>query len=182
MNLDLRVTRLEAESQIRQLVSAYSFAIDNRDLKWLRTLFSADAVVRSADGVMSASGIEEIMELYIGRFSSLGAGAHYMHDLWIHFDENASNRAYGQVSGHAELARNDQMMVAGLRYEDVYEDLGGGWQITNRIINFLYYVEVSEYPGILLTRYRNRAYSDSQVADFPENLPGWGESSETIES
>ena len=42
-----------------------------------------------------------------------------------------------------------------------------------RVIQFLYYVPVSEYPDILLTANRNRAYDTPAPADFPEALPSW---------
>lgn len=173
MELAARIARLEAESQIRQLIARYCFTIDDRQHDAIAALFSEGAVVRSADGVMNASGIEAIMQQYESRFEALGPGAHYMHDVQIDFIGDGSEEATGRVSGHAELERGGRMMVAGLRYADRYRNTGAGWRFQERVISFLYYVPVGEYRDILLHRDRNRAYAEPRPADFPEELPGW---------
>ncbi len=173
MDLEARIARLEAESQIRQLIARYCFTIDDRLRPQIAALFAEDAVVRSADNVMNATGVDAIMAQYEGRFKALGAGAHYMHDVQIDFVGDGTQEARGRVSGHAELERNGQMMVCGLRYADTYRNTAAGWRFQERIINFLYYVPVGDYPGILMHRDRNRAYDTPMPADFPEALPGW---------
>lgn len=172
-DLEARIARLEAESQIRQLIARYCFAIDDRDIDAIRALFTDDACVRSADGVMNASGIEAIIAQYHGRFDVLGAGQHFMHDIRLDFDDTDPDTARGLVSGHAELWRTGQMMVTALRYDDRYRRTPAGWRIAERTIGFLYYVPLADYPGILRTRARNRAYGDAREADFPEKLPSW---------
>jgi ketosteroid isomerase-like protein len=171
MELEVRIDRLEAESAIRQLVARYCFAIDDRRLDDIAALFADDAVVCSADGVMQAQGVPAIMAQFAGRFAVLGPGAHYMHDISIDFAD--ADHARGMVSGHAELERNGKMMVAALRYHDQYRRTEAGWRFARRQINFLYYVDVADYPGILRHRMRNRAYATPMPADFPETLPGW---------
>lgn len=170
-DLEARIARLEAESQIRQLVARYSFDIDDRRIESVRALFTDDAVLRSSDGVMQAAGVDAIMAQFDGRFAVLGPGHHVMHDIQIDFDSD--NEARGRVSGHAELWRNDQMMVAALRYADRYRRTELGWKFAERVIGFLYYVPVEAYPGILGHRDRNHAYADPLPADFPESLPEW---------
>ena len=83
-----------------------------------------------------------------------------------------------RVSGHAELWRRDRMMVAALRYRDVYVRTPAGWRFGERVIGFLYYVDAADYPGILGHRDRNRAYDAPLPADFPEALPGWARQAE----
>jgi uncharacterized protein (TIGR02246 family) len=173
MNLEARIARLEAESQIRQLVARYCFAIDDRDIDNVAALFADNAVVRSADGVMNATGIDAIMAQYHERFKVLGAGQHFMHDIAIDFVGDGSVEAHGRVSGHAELWRKDKMMVAGLRYNDVYRNTATGWRFADRLISFLYYVPLDKYPGILGITDRNHAYAEPCSADFPEKLPSW---------
>lgn len=173
MDLAARIDRLEAESQIRQLVARYCFTIDDRQRDAIAALFTDDAVVRSADGVMNATGIDAVMQQYEGRFAALGPGAHYMHDVQIDFVGDGTREAIGRVSGHAELERGGRMMVAGLRYADRYRNTAAGWRFAERVISFLYYVPVAEYPGILLHPDRNRAYAEPRPADFPEAIPGW---------
>jgi len=171
MDLEARIDRLEAESAIRQLIARYGFAIDDRRRDDVAALFAEDAEVCSGDGVMQARGVAAIMAMYEGRFAALGPGAHYIHDIELHFEE--ADTARGLVSGHAELMRNGGMMVTSLRYQDRYRRTADGWRFARRQIDFLYYVPVEDYPGILLTPLRNRAYAAPTKADFPEGLPGW---------
>jgi ketosteroid isomerase-like protein len=173
MNIETRIARLEAESEIRQLIARYCFTIDDREREAIAALFTEDAIVRSADGVMEAAGRDAVMRLYEGRFDALGPGAHYMHDVQIDFVGDGSEQATGRVSAHAELERDGKMMVAAIRYADRYRNTPAGWRFQERVISFLYYVPVSEYPGILLHSDRNRAYAEPRPADFPEAVPGW---------
>ena len=175
MELEARIARLEAEAAIRRLIAAYCFTIDDRDLPAIAALFADDARVASEDGVMKARGLDAIMAQYRHRFSVLGPGAHYMHDVLLDLSDDDPDTATGRVSGHAELWRNGRMMVAGLRYRDRYVRTPVGWRFGERIIGFLYYVDASDYPGILGHLDRNRAYDTPMPADFPEALPTWSE-------
>lgn len=172
-DLEARIARLEAESQIRQLVARYCFHIDDRDIAALRTLFTEDATLRSADGVMNATGIDAIIAQYHGRFDALGPGHHFMHDIMLDFAGDGTREVHGRVIGHAELWRNGRMMVVALRYADVYRNTADGWKFAKREIQFLYYVPVEDYPGILGHADRNRAYAEPGPADFPEALESW---------
>lgn len=171
--LEDRIARLEAESQIRQLVARYCFYIDDREIDRVATLFTDDGTLRSADGVMNATGVGAIIDQYHGRFDVLGPGHHFMHDIQIDFVGDGKAEAAGRVTGHAELWRNGKMMVAAIRYKDVYRNTDDGWRFHDREISFLYYVPVSEYPDILSGPNRNHAYAQPAPADFPERLPSW---------
>jgi len=173
MDIEARIARLEAESQIRQLIARYCFTIDDRLRDQIRALFADDATLTSADGVMNATGVDAIMQTYEGRFAALGAGAHYMHDVQIDFVGDGTQEATGRVSGHAELIRNGRMMVCAIRYKDVYRNTSAGWRFQSREISFLYYAPAEDYVGILGTLDRNRAYDTPKPADFPERLPSW---------
>ncbi|WP_421839616.1 nuclear transport factor 2 family protein [Novosphingobium sp.] len=170
-DLEKRIARLEAESQIRQLVARYSFDIDDRWIDAVRALFAEDAVLRSHDGVMHAAGPDAIMAQFDGRFAVLGPGHHVMHDIQIDFVDDET--ATGRVAGHAELMRHGRMMVAAIRYDDRYRKTPAGWKFAERVIGFLYYVPVEAYPGILARPDRNHAYAEPKLADYPERLPSW---------
>lgn len=171
--IEARIAKLEAESQIRQLIARYCFTIDDRDIAAIRDLFAPDAVLKSADGVMNATGVDAIMAQYDGRFDALGPGHHFMHDVQLDFVGDGSQHATGRVIGHAELWRNGKMMVAAIRYDDTYRNTDAGWKFAERTIAFLYYVPVENYPNILSTPLRNHAYDEPKPADFPERLPIW---------
>lgn len=170
-DLALRVERLEAESAIRALAARYCFAIDNHDLAAVRDLFTEDARVYSRDGVMDATGRDAIIRQYEDRFRVLGPSNHVSHDHWVRVE--SADRASGTLSAHAELWRNDQMMVTALRYEDEYRRDDGTWRFASRELSFLYYVPVAEYVRILGEEKRMRAYAEPAVADYPEPLPTW---------
>lgn len=170
-DLALRVERLEAESAIRALAARYCFAIDNHDLAAVRDLFTEDARVFSRDGVMDATGRDAIIRQYEDRFRVLGPSNHVSHDHWVRVD--ALERATGTLSAHAELWRNDQMMVTALRYEDVYRREDETWRFAARELSFLYYVPVAEYVRVLGEEKRMRAYAEPASADYPECLPSW---------
>ena len=56
-DLESRIARLEAESQIRQLVARYSFDIDDRRVDAVRALFADDAVL----GWMADAGLAGVV-------------------------------------------------------------------------------------------------------------------------
>jgi len=170
-DLTLRVERLEAESAVRALAARYCFAIDNHDLAAVRDLFTEDARVYSRDGVMDATGRDAIIRQYEERFRVLGPSNHVSHDHWVRIE--SPDRAAGTLSAHAELWRNDQMMVTALRYEDEYRREDGIWRFASRELSFLYYVPVAEYVRILGEEKRMRAYVEPAAADYPETLPTW---------
>jgi uncharacterized protein (TIGR02246 family) len=170
--LAARLDRLEAESAIRALAARYCFAIDNHDLDAVADLFAADARVYSRDGVMDATGRDAIIRQYEGRFRLLGPSNHVSHDHWIRFADDP-DRAEGLLSAHAELWRNDEMMVTALRYDDVYVREGGTWRFAERALSFLYYIPIGDYARILGQEDRMRAYEAPAPADYPERLSTW---------
>lgn len=171
-DLSARIHRLEAESAIRALAARYCFAIDNHDLDAVADLFTADARVYSRDGVLDASGRDAVIRQYEQRFRVLGPSNHFSHDHWIRLDDDPE-LARGLLSAHAELWRNECMMVTALRYDDVYRYDSGQWRFQERALSFLYYVPLAEYPQILGRTDRMRAYAQPAEADYPEKLPTW---------
>src|SRR5688572_15068977 len=51
-----RIRRLQDRAEIGELVGRYCLVMDDRDMTGMTELFTSDAVVRSSDGVMHASG------------------------------------------------------------------------------------------------------------------------------
>jgi ketosteroid isomerase-like protein len=171
--LEQRLARLEDLEQIRALVARYVFAIDDRDLATVGNLFTRDGRFRSRDGVMDASGREAVLAQFEGRFAALGPTNHFSHDHLVWLDEASSGRARGLVSSHAEVVRNDRPMIVALRYEDAYRREDGAWRFADRLLSFLYYVDVRDYAEVIRTPLRMRAYDRPAPADYPENLDTW---------
>ena len=67
-----RIERLEARAAIRALVGTYCITVDVRDLDGIAQCFTRNGIMRSADGVMNASGREAVIAQFHGRFAVLG--------------------------------------------------------------------------------------------------------------
>jgi len=171
--LEQRLARLEDIEAIRTLVARYGFAIDDRDLAAVGELFTHDGRFRSRDGVMDASGRAAVLAQFEGRFAALGPTNHFTHDHLVWLDKASPDRARGLVSSHAEVVRNDRPMVVALRYEDGYRREDGAWRFADRLLSFLYYVDVREYADVIRTQLRMRAYDRPAPADYPEGLDTW---------
>lgn len=157
---------------IQDLVQLYGYVMDERDLPGLPTLFTADACLRSQDGVFNASGLEEICRTYAGRYAALGATNHFAHGVIVRFDESDTDRAYGLVGGHAEVVRDGTTMWVALRYKDEYRRDGERWKFAARTMSYMYYMPVEQYAQGMTTTHRTRAYGDERLADWPETLHG----------
>jgi uncharacterized protein (TIGR02246 family) len=171
--LSRRLRRLEDREDIRILVARYGQSVDDRDIKGLADLFTADATMRSLDGVMNARGREAIVEMFHGRFAQLGPSLHYTHDQIVTFDDRDPDSAQGLITSHAEVWRIGKAMVAAIRYEDGYRRDAGKWRFASRLLKFFYYLPVTEYAEGLGDRMRMRAYADLRPADWPEGTPAW---------
>jgi uncharacterized protein (TIGR02246 family) len=172
-DLATRIRRLEDREAIRELVGAYGYSIDNRDIDGLAELFCSDGVLQSADGIMNAQGRAAIVEMYKGRFAVLGPTFHFTHDHAITLDDADDDRASGVIASHAEVTRNGETMLAAIRYHDAYRREAGRWRFAKRVLNFFYYTPVVQYEECMKSELRQRAYGDQRPADWPETLPTW---------
>ena len=173
--LERRIARLEAREEIFELVARYGLVMDDRDMSGMDDLFTRDAVIRSMDGVMNATGREAVVEQFRGRFKVLGPSNHFSHDKILRFDDGDPDAASGLVLSHAEMNRKGQAMLTAIRYQDSYRREQGRWKFSERVLKFFYYVPASQYLDALgegLAR-RNRAYETPVAADWPEQLVTW---------
>jgi SnoaL-like domain len=172
LSIEDRVRRLEDRQAIADLAVMYGFVMDERIADALPRLFTADATLRSADGVFAAKGIDEIVKTYLGRFDVLGPTNHYTHGHIVRFDEQDPGTATGLLASHAEVVRNNAPMWVALRYRDVYRRTDEGWRFADRLMSYMYYVDVREYAELLGEELRVRAYAEPAPADWPEILKG----------
>jgi hypothetical protein len=168
--MEERIRRLEDRAAIQELGILYGFVMDERDEAGIRQIFAPDATLRSQDGVFSASGIEEIVQTYLGRFAALGPTNHYSHGHVVRFDDADPNVATGLLASHAEVSRNGVAMQVALRYKDTYRRVDGKWQFADRLMSYMYYLPVAELAEGLGDRNSVRAYGDHRPADWPEAL------------
>ncbi len=168
-----RLWQLESRVAIDQLIASYGFAVDNRDIAALTECFTPDAMVRSLDGMMNATGRDNIMNMYHSRFAVLGPSFHFTHDRIVEFDAQDSLAATGLVAAHAEVVRNNASLLAAIRYQDRYRHESGRWRVAERVLGFFYYTPVAQYVETMKSGLRQRAYGDHRPADWPEALPSW---------
>jgi ketosteroid isomerase-like protein len=172
--IEQRLRRLEDRAAIDELIARYGFTIDDRDLPAITDLFTEDAAVRSADGVMNAKGLEAVIEQFHGRFAALGPSNHFTHDRVITFDEADPDRATGQLISHAEMTRNGRACLAAIRYTDEFRRCPDGrWRFRERVLSFLYYTHPDEYGDTLESTLRIKAYDEPIAASWPESLETW---------
>lgn len=168
--LGLRIRRIEDRAAIQDLAVLYGFVMDERDVPGISRLFSRDATLRSQDGVFAANGLDEIVATYQGRFAALGPTNHVSHGHVVRFDDHDPDLARGVLASHAEVWRDGTPMLVGLRYKDVYRRTAEGWRFADRLMSYMYYVDVREYADALGDPMRVRAYGDRRPADWPEIL------------
>ncbi len=173
MTLEERVARLEARTQIRELVGRYCFTIDARDVEGIGQCFTRNGSFRSHDGAMNATGRDAVIDQFHSRFSVLGPSNHFTHDHVIEFDDRDPAVASGLVNSHAEVVRNNEPLWASLRYRDQYAYEEGSWRFSVRTLAFFYYLRPAEYRTVMLSSLRNRAYAAPLPADIPESLATW---------
>ena len=168
-----RVEKLEARAEISELVSAYAIACDEHDMPRLRSLFAEDAVYESPSGYLKASGRQEICDMFIRVFKLRGAGNHWTHDHFVHFDDARPDEASGLVLSHAETLPGPEVSLAAMRYADAYRRVDGRWVFARRSISFLYYVPAREYTEVFKSPARVVLGDKRVAADYPEPLPAW---------
>ena len=170
LSIEERIRRIEDRAAIQDLAILYGFVMDERDEAGIRQIFAEDATLRSQDGVFAATGIEEIVKTYQGRFDALGPTNHYTHGHVVRFNDEDTDTATGLLASHAEVARNGVAMQVALRYKDTYRRVEGRWQFADRLMSYMYYLPVTEYAEGLADRNSVRAYGDHRPADWPEAL------------
>ena len=172
-DLETRLARLEARSEISDLVTRYAIACDEHDIPHLESLFTKDACFDSPNGLMRATGRSEIIAMFCKVLAIRGPGYHWTHDHIIRFDQGAEDKASGLLLSHAETTPGGIQSLAAMKYGDEYRIEDGNWRFAKRTISFLYYVPASEYDGALTQANRVVAGDQRLPADYPESLPAW---------
>lgn len=180
LSLEARVGRLEDQSAIQALGILYGYVMDERDEDGIRRLFCEDATLRSQDGVFGATGMDEIVSTYLGRFATLGPTNHFSHGHVVRFEDSDPDVAYGLLAGHAEVTRNGAAMLVALRYKDTYRRVEGTWRFADRLMSYMYYLPVPEYAEGISDLNSVRAYGDHRPADWPESLYNGGKKNDWL--
>jgi len=170
--LAARVQWLEDRFENMDRVATYCNVIDDSNMAALRELWVDDATFGSVSGSRT-TGADEIVE-YIGRRAAIEDWSfHYPHAHII--ERIGPDEARGVVTKHAEMSVDEKRcVVAAMRYSDKYQRQDGKWKFKERIISFLYSMDLQT----LATGFDNRArmqWPRVGPADFPESLDTWKE-------
>jgi len=168
MSDDARLTRLTDRAEIQDLGVLYGFVMDEFDEDGVRATFCDDAELHSADGIFNARGIDEILSTYRERWAMLTTSNHFSHGHLVRFDDDDADRAYGLLSGHAEVARGGEVFDVALRYQDAYRRVEGRWKFASRTMSYMYYLPAAARAAHLGDRDSVWVYGDPRPADWPE--------------
>lgn len=123
---------LLAKEAIRELVFAYSRAVDRGDNDLLESLYHPDA--RDEHGINPSGTIEEFFQL----MRRGGRSAVLQHAITNHFIKVDGDRAEGEVYLIAyHLMEGDagpKAFILGARYLDRYERRAGTWKFAHRLV------------------------------------------------
>lgn len=164
------LARLAAKDEIRDLAATYAIAVDDHDLDTLLGTFAADGTFTVAGETLS--GHDAIREFYIGSMERYHT---MLHTPEIHLItvEDATH-ASGIMTGHAELAVHDTLMMTAFRYQDHYVAEQGRWLFRSRSVRFMYAVPFeamgASFRSTKRIRWPQTRYTD---ADYPETAPTW---------
>jgi uncharacterized protein (TIGR02246 family) len=164
------IARLIAKDEIRDLAGRYALAVDDHDLETVLSMFTEDGVFEVAGRELA--GRDEIRPFYV---DSMDRYHTMLHTPEIHLvtmvDES---RATGIMTGHAELAVHDTLMITAFRYRDRYAKVDGTWLFERRSVAFMYAVPFESMASSFRTSKRIRwpqtRYSE---ADYPESAVTW---------
>jgi len=125
MDVEERISRLEAHEAIRQLVARYALAVDTRDLDALVALFVADVDVGrlgTGRGALAESFRQGLEPLGL---TILLVGTHVI-------DLLDADHATGEVYCTGEIDRDGVLLRQAILYRDTYRRDGEGWRFVRR--------------------------------------------------
>jgi ketosteroid isomerase-like protein len=166
------VRTLADKDAIRALGALYSVAVDDHDLATVVRCFAPDGSFSRAG--TTYAGHEELRPFYASMMDRYVTTLHIPNSHVIEVDSEAGT-ATGLLTGQAELALGNRLLMAAYRYDDSYvRDRVGRWTFAARELLFMYNVPFEQMPTSFSDRVRIRPPGgpDSE-GDYPETLPTW---------
>jgi ketosteroid isomerase-like protein len=134
-DLEARLERLEAESEIRRLHARYCRAVDEKDLGTIRETFTKDAYLQVIPW-SEHRGRRAIKEFFSGYFASGWVSPrHYITNQVIAVD---GSRATAFSYLFETVEKNGESVVGCGTYEDRLRREGGVWRFEEKIIAVLF--------------------------------------------
>lgn len=170
-DLALAVRALADKDAIRALGVLYSVAVDDHDLDTVVACFAPDGSFSRAGVTYTGRG--KLRGFYAGMMDRYVTTLHTPNAHVIEVD-TAAGTGTGLLTGHAELALGDRLLMAAYRYDDRYLRDGDRWVFASRELRFMYNVPFEQMPTSFADSRRIRLPGlPCADADYPETLPTW---------
>jgi ketosteroid isomerase-like protein len=167
-----QVRDLADKDAIRALGALYSVAVDDHDLATVVRCFAADGSFSRAG--TTYAGHDELRPFYASMMGRYITTLHIPNSHVIEVDTEAGT-ATGLLTGQAELALGNRLLMAAYRYDDGYvRDEAGRWTFAARELRFMYNVPFEQMPTSFADSVRIRPPGGPDApGDYPETLPTW---------
>ena len=167
-----QVRTLADKDAIRALGALYSVAVDDHDLATVVRCFAPDGSFSRAG--TTYAGHDELRPFYASMMDRYVTTLHIPNSHVIDVDTEAGT-ATGLLTGQAELALGNRLLMAAYRYDDSYvRDDAGRWTFQARELRFMYNVPFEQMPTSFADSVRIRPPGGPDAdGDYPETLPTW---------
>ena len=166
-----QVRTLADKDAIRALGALYSVAVDDHDLSTLVRCFAGDGTFTRAG--TTYAGHDELTPFYASMMDRYVTTLHIPNSHVIDVDTEAGT-ATGLLTGQAELALGNRLLMAAYRYDDRYVREDDRWVFAARELRFMYNVPFEQMPTSFADSKRIRPPEGPHAdGDYPESLPTW---------
>jgi hypothetical protein len=170
VTVEAAVQALLHTSAIRDLVTIYSIARDDKDIESLLACFDEDGTFSISETVIQ--GQDDLRVFYTGNMDRYRTSLHTTHTHLVHLEDD--DYATGIVTGHAELSLGDTLMITGTRYWDTYVRRAGRWLFKGRVLKFMYAVPFEEMGSSFRDTLRLRWPGEApRPGEYPETSATW---------
>ncbi len=167
----LALRELADQAAIANLSALYSIAVDSHDLDTVVACFAPDGSFTRLG--TTVAGQVDLRAFYASMMDRYVTTLHVPNTHVTEVDTRAGT-AQGIVTGQAELALGDDLLLAAYRYDDRYRRLDGRWVFAERTIQFMYNVPFDQMATSFSDGKRLRIPGAPVASgDYPETLPTW---------
>jgi SnoaL-like domain len=133
MELDLRLTALIDQQEIRDVIYRYCRGIDRRDYELVRRCYHPDATDDNGD---FRGNVDEFIAYVAGNLPRYERTMHFIGNVLVEVSGDAARAESYLVAYHrlpASSSKPERDFVVNLRYVDDFERRGGEWRIATRV-------------------------------------------------
>lgn len=132
-DLEARIARLEAESDIRKLKARYLNACDAKDVEAIRACFTEDAVIEFPP--LGSFGLEGLMDIFTQMAATTPiVDTHHGHNGEIDIDGETAKGRWNLGFATYDPREKTFRMLASF-YDDEYRKTKDGWRISFTLSN-----------------------------------------------